>query len=205
MVALLDQLPALEAQVPSLAGRIDAKRVVVAGHSYGGFTAELLLGATTRDPSTGRREDLSDPRVLGGILLSAPGGADGLTPEWTRKGAFLDVDWSTMRKPVLVMIGETDLSAMTAKSADWHADAYVRTPPGRVCLVELAGVGHFLGGIGHAGTPAANDPDNAGAVTLVEEASFAWAQRLVNPSDKMWRAEMRRLSSTVGVRRSECR
>ena len=45
MTRILDQLDAIEAVVPRLPGRLDRSKVAVAGHSMGGHTASLLLGA----------------------------------------------------------------------------------------------------------------------------------------------------------------
>ena len=61
----LDQLLA-----SPLGARIDARRIVAAGHSYGANTTLLAAGAQVeRD---GRVLDLRDPRIQGAIVISAP-------------------------------------------------------------------------------------------------------------------------------------
>ncbi|MEU6125535.1 chlorophyllase, partial [Streptomyces sp. NPDC047123] len=78
---LLDEVGTLEAAVPGLAGRVDRGRVVVAGHSFGGQSAGVLVGLRVTDPSTGIAEDLSDPRVTASIQLATAGsGGQELTP-----------------------------------------------------------------------------------------------------------------------------
>jgi dienelactone hydrolase len=52
------------------AGRIDAARVVAAGHSYGANTAMLAVGAQVQ--RDGRTLDLRDKRFAAAVLLSAP-------------------------------------------------------------------------------------------------------------------------------------
>lgn len=53
-----------------LAGRIDARRIVAAGHSYGANTTLLAAGAQVeRD---GRMLNLRDPRIQAAIVISAP-------------------------------------------------------------------------------------------------------------------------------------
>jgi pimeloyl-ACP methyl ester carboxylesterase len=52
------------------APRIDAERIVAAGHSYGANTALLVAGA--RVERQGRVVDLREPRVRAAIVVSAP-------------------------------------------------------------------------------------------------------------------------------------
>lgn len=53
-----------------LAGRLDANRIVAAGHSYGANTVMLLVGAAV--PHGGEVLNLRDPRIKAAMLLSAP-------------------------------------------------------------------------------------------------------------------------------------
>ena len=74
---IIDQLTVLETAVPEIAGRLDHRRIAVVGHSMGGHTAGLLLGAQLTDED-GTRVSLAEPRITAGALLAAPGngGAD---------------------------------------------------------------------------------------------------------------------------------
>lgn len=147
MRRVLDGLDSIEAAVPQLRGRLDRERVAVVGHSMGGHTASLLLGA--RVVVDGADTDLSDPRIRAGVLLVAPGrGGDALRPEVAAAFPWLaTLDFSTMTPPVLVLAGEIDDSAaLTVSGPGWHADPYVLAP-GRKALVTLTGAGHGLGGV----------------------------------------------------------
>ena len=53
-----------------IAPRLDARRIVAAGHSYGANTALLAAGA--RVQREGRVIELRDPRVVAAIVVSAP-------------------------------------------------------------------------------------------------------------------------------------
>ncbi len=53
-----------------LASRIDADRIVAAGHSYGANTTLLAAGAQVE--RAGQRLDFRDPRIKAAIILSAP-------------------------------------------------------------------------------------------------------------------------------------
>lgn len=60
--------------LPSLAGRLDANRIVAAGHSYGANTTMLLVGAAVPRKTDAGNEvlNLRDPRIKAAMLLSAP-------------------------------------------------------------------------------------------------------------------------------------
>src|SRR2546423_1983897 len=63
MTHILDQLDEIEAAVPQLLGRVDRSKVAVVGHSMGGHTASLLLGARLTDPHDGTEVNLTEPRI----------------------------------------------------------------------------------------------------------------------------------------------
>ena len=59
--------------MPSMAGQLDASRIVAAGHSYGANTTMLLVGAAVPGKGdNGQVLNLRDPRIKAAILLSAP-------------------------------------------------------------------------------------------------------------------------------------
>lgn len=55
---------------PELAGRLDANRIVAAGHSYGANTTMLLAGA--RVERGGQTLQFKDPRIKAAVIISAP-------------------------------------------------------------------------------------------------------------------------------------
>lgn len=149
---ILDNLDLIVRMSPGLEGRADSSRIVVAGHSFGGHTAQGFLGAGPVDPETGKPAYVDDPRVMAGLLLAPPGqgGAD-LKPNW-RDRHYLSVTWATMKKPVFVVTGENDGDpssplAMSVRGTDWRADAYTHAPPGNACHWIVPGGSHYLGGI----------------------------------------------------------
>jgi predicted dienelactone hydrolase len=59
--------------MPNIAGRVDANRIVAAGHSYGANTTMLLAGAVVPGKGdNGQALNLRDPRIKAAMLLSAP-------------------------------------------------------------------------------------------------------------------------------------
>ncbi|AZL60523.1 dienelactone hydrolase [Tabrizicola piscis] len=177
--AILDQLDEVERQAPAVAGRLNHDRIAVAGHSFGGHTSALLLGARLQG------EDFSDPRIGAGVLLAAPGrGGGDLTSESAALFPFFDVDYSAIRKPILVVCGAEDNPHFTPRGPDWHADAFTDAP-GADALLTVSGVGHGLGGI--AGLDAketeAEVPD---ALEATRRLTLAWLCRSFGIDMKLW-------------------
>ncbi|WP_432065673.1 alpha/beta hydrolase family protein [Streptomyces sp. C10-9-1] len=189
MTRIIDRLDALEAAVPPLAGRLDRSRIAVAGHSMGGHTASLLLGARLTDPHDGTEVDLADPRITAGVLLAAPGrGGDALTAFTVENYAFfLTTDFSTMTAPALVVAGDKDDSAfLTVRGPSWHADPYTLSP-GPKSLLTLFGAEHGLGGISGYDAAETTDEDPE-RVTAVARLTQAYLRSALQPGDSAWQA-----------------
>ncbi|MEU6729533.1 chlorophyllase [Nonomuraea wenchangensis] len=184
---VLDRLDAVEAAVPGLAGRLDHDRIAVAGHSWGGQTASMLLGARVLDAAGRPGEDLSDRRVRAGVLLATPGsgGAD-LTPFAAEHFPFMNPDFTRMTTPALVVAGDQDRSALSVRGPDWFADPY-RLSPGGKSLLTLFGAEHSLGGI--VGPGAAETTDESPArVALIQRLTTAYLRTALDPGDPAWPA-----------------
>ncbi|MCL3992338.1 alpha/beta hydrolase family protein [Streptomyces lavenduligriseus] len=196
MTHVLDRLHLIEDAVPQLAGRLDRSRVAVAGHSMGGHTASLLLGARLTDPHDGTTVDLADSRIKAGVLLAAPGrGGDALTEFAAENYSFfLTTDFSTMKTPALVVAGDKDASAfLTVSGPDWHTDPYVLSP-GPKSLLTVFDAEHGLGGISGYDVAETTDenPERAAAV-----ATLAWAylRSELYPGDSAWQTAREALTA----------
>ncbi|MET8987325.1 chlorophyllase [Nonomuraea wenchangensis] len=184
---VLDRLDAVEAAVPGLAGRLDDDRIAVAGHSWGGQTASMLLGARVLDAAGRPGEDLSDRRVRAGVLFATPGsgGAD-LTPFAAEHFPFMNPDFTRMTTPALVVAGDQDRSALSVRGPDWFTDPY-RLSPGGKSLLTLFGAEHSLGGI--VGPGAAETTDESPArVALIQRLTTAYLRSALDPGDPAWPA-----------------
>lgn len=196
MSHILDRLDVIENAVPQLARRIDHTKVALAGHSLGGFTAALLLGAGLTDPETGRVAHLVEPRIKAGVLLAAPGrGGDVLNGPmaelWPIIGA---IDFSTMTAPALVVAGDKDDSRhFTDMGPDWHTDPYTLAP-GPKTLLTLFGAEHGLGGI--AGYDAAETTDeNPERVAALARLTAAYLHTRLRPGAPAWQTTCEALTT----------
>jgi predicted dienelactone hydrolase len=189
MKRILDQLDVIEAAVPQLPGRLDRSKVAVAGHSLGGHTASLLLGARLTDPHDGTEVNLAEPRIKAGVLLAAPGrGGDALS-EFAAKNYsfFLTNDFSEMTAPALVVTGDKDASPhLTVRGPDWHADPYLLSPRPK-SLLTLFDAEHGLGGVSgyDAAETTDENPERVAAVALL---TWAYLRTELYPGDSAWQA-----------------
>ncbi|MFB7653223.1 MULTISPECIES: alpha/beta hydrolase family protein [unclassified Streptomyces] len=196
MTRVLDQLDVLEEAVPQLSGRLDRDRVAVAGHSMGGHTASLLLGARLTDPDDGTEVNLTEPRIKAGVLLAAPGrGGDALSG-WAAANLpfLLTTDFSTMTTPALVVAGDKDDSAhLTVRGPEWHADPY-SLAPGPKSLLTLFDAEHGLGGIAGYDVAETTDED-PGRVAAVQRLTWAYLRGALYAGDTAWRAACEELTA----------
>lgn len=206
MTRILDSLDEIENAVPTIAGRLDRTKVAAIGHSLGGNTVAMLLGARSTDPTETGDGILIDSRVGAGVLLAAPGeGGDALSENAARNYVGIFPDYSTMTTQALVVAGDSDASPhLTVRGPDWHADAYHRSP-GHKCLLTLHGGRHGLGGI--AGYDAAEtkeeDPDR---LAVVQRLTWAYLRSALTPDDPAWSRACKALADHASSQgRVECK
>ena len=195
MSFILDHLSDIEAQAPFIQGRLDRNRVAVAGHSMGGHTASMLLGATLTDPDSqtgdgigpGEVVSLLEPRIKAGILLGCPGNGGADLSEFAAKNYsfFLGAKFTEMKTPTLVIAGGEDVSAyLSTRGADWFADPY-HLSTGPKILLTLCGGKHGLGGV--AGYDVAEtDDESLERVAVVQRLSWAYLRSTLYGGDRAW-------------------
>lgn len=132
IVLVLDSLAKLEEAVPSLVGRIDAKRIGVSGHSFGAYTA-MLIGGVTVDLGGEKGTSFRDERVMCILPISGQGtGQQGLT----------NTSWNGLTVPMMTITGTKD-RGVGGQAVDWKKEPYAFSPPGDKYLVVIEGAHHF--------------------------------------------------------------
>lgn len=207
MKRILDQLEFIEASVSQISGRLDRSRIAAAGHSLGGYTTSMLLGARLTDPNNGTEVAMGDSRIKAGVLLAAPGRGEADLSAFAAEhySFFLHTSFAEMTTPALVVAGDNDVSPhLTVRGADWHADPYFLST-GHKCLLTLFGAEHGLGGV--AGYDVAETTDeNPERVATVQQLTWAYLRTALYPEDPTWHtacAALMDIPNPLG--RVECR
>ncbi|CAM1505282.1 Fc.00g109190.m01.CDS01 [Cosmosporella sp. VM-42] len=186
MTRILDQLDDIEAAVPFLKGRLDRTKVAVAGHSLGGLTASVLLGATNTDPRDGTKTELVEKRIKAGVIIGGTGnGGSDLSEFGTGMVPFYGPDFGGMRTPALVVWGDEDSSPhLTIRGADWHADPYTLSPGPKTSFAVKGGK-HGFGGVSgwDAGETLDESPERLAAVQRV---TWAYLRSQLYKGDQAW-------------------
>lgn len=189
---IIDHLDAIEAAVPGLGGRLDKSRIAAAGHSMGGHTVAMLAGMKVTDPNTGEVVDLTETRIKNTVMFGTPGNGADLAPWASEHYSVLGTtDFSQMKRPALVVVGDKDMSPNFSAREDWRFDGY-NASPGPKCLLTVYGGGHMLGGISGFDAAETTDEDPQ-RVADVQWATWSYLRTGLYPDDPAWATVMREM------------
>lgn len=136
--------------------------VIVAGHSYGAYTAQLLAGTRLFDVGP-EFDHCAHPAVVGGILLSPQGSGDrGLTP----------ASWDGVDLPLLVVTATHDRGAR-GEGLQWRREPFDRARSRLRHLAVVRGGDHQLGGL-----PEQEPTGDVDVRTAVAATATAFADRV---------------------------
>ncbi|MGO4788647.1 alpha/beta hydrolase family protein [Paenibacillus sp. 2KB_20] len=196
MKRILDQLDLIEASVSGLSGRLDRSRIAAAGHSWGGQTVSMLLGARVLDAQGRPGEDMSDSRIKAGVLLATTGrgGAD-LSPFAAEHFPFMNPSFADMSTPTLVVAGDHDRSQLSTRGPDWFTDPYFLSS-GSKSLLTLFGAEHSLGGIPGYSVAETTD-ESPERVALIQQLTLAYLRNVLDLDDSSWPAARAALENSA--------
>lgn len=199
MRTILDRLDEIEEAAPAFKGRLDREKVAVVGHSMGGQTAGMLLGARLTDPKDPTAQDVNllEPRIKAGVILTAPGnGGDSLSEMAAANYTFFNPDFSHMTTRSFVVVGSDDASAhLTVRGPSWHEDPY-HFSPGAEALMTVLGGKHGLGGISGYDARETDDEDPE-RLEVVLRMTWAWLRSALDGDDRAWAAARAALETHV--------
>lgn len=185
LCAVLDNLDAIEATVPGLAGRLDRTKIAAVGHSAGGNTIGLVSGMTNIDPTDGSVYGEIEPRFAARVIMAAPGRGEDLDGQ---AGDFYPglkgSNFAGMTRDALIVTGEKDAHPFFASRATWRSDAFSESPSPKTNLVMLEAE-HMLGGI--SGFDAAETSDeNPERVAVLRAMIWAYLRSALFAGDTSW-------------------
>lgn len=193
---VLDELDHIVAAIAGLGDRIDRDRIALAGHSWGGQTTGMLLGARVLGADGQPGPDMTDPRVKAGVLLATTGIAgDDLTPFAAANFPFMRPDFTGSTTPTFVVAGDHDRSHLSTRGPDWFTDVYTHSPGARSLLTVFGGE-HSLGGI-HGYNAADTTDESPERVALIRETTWAYLRSALGIDDTAWKEAQLALARTA--------
>ncbi|TKV07670.1 chlorophyllase [Citrobacter sp. wls619] len=196
MAFCIDHLDELINSVPNLSTRAKKSDIAAVGFSMGGQTVSMLAGTTMRDPVSGKKMVKSDQRIKAFVTLGAPGNGNDVA-EWALKNypAITGVDYSTMTRDALIIVGDRDKNPQFSTRDDWRFDIY-KTSPAPKTLLTLVNTGHMLGGImGYdAYETSLTDDENPETLLFIQKMTTAYIRSKLNPTDNSWALAMNELN-----------
>ena len=129
----IDQMEKLNTNDPVLKGRVDMKRIGVAGHSFGAYTALASAGQVFSGP-LGIKVSFADPRVTAAIPMSAP----------FNKGQDPRKCFAKFATPCLHMTGTLDASPIGETSAEQRRIPYDSISGADQYLITFTGGDHMI-------------------------------------------------------------
>ncbi len=196
MTHIIDALAQIERDIPLLSGRLDHDRIAAVGHSMGGQTVGMLLGARLSDPKVAADQDVNmlEPRIKAGVLLTPPGrGGDNLSDFVRENFSELNPDYTHLSTPSLVVVGDADVNPfMTVKGPEWYRAAF-EDGPGATHLLTMLGAQHGLGGIAGYDAKETGDEDPDRLETVLRMIA-AYLRSSLNPADGIWKQAIKALA-----------
>ncbi len=165
IAALITALPTIDERLSDVT--LDAERVGVAGHSFGGWTTLATAGVSSQLLG---KSPWQDPRPRAFIALSPPGPS----------GEPLAGDYAACTRPMLVMTGSNDnqpafLARPGVESGPaWRRQSFDLLPAGDKLLAWFEGARHCTYSAGAGNVLSGEPPPDPAQVEAVAVITLAW-------------------------------
>lgn len=176
-IRFLDLGPAIVDKMEAFEGRINWTQIVAAGHSFGGHTIALLMGARPR--TADNEHCLVAHQLQAGVMLAPPGTVD-KTTEIGKAAPYLNLSYNSISEPTLVVAGKLDDSAHVQRDWRWHADPF-SLGSNQAQLLALPNSGHYLYGISGIAEREQGEPLDEDMVGLIAAAVGAFLKNAIEP------------------------
>ena len=113
--------------------KIDPQRVALAGHSAGAFTTQTAAGLKFFPRGRGRGIGMAEPRIKAFVVISGQG---------STRPSLRKESWEAMTRPMLVIAGSRDVSAVSDETPKSRRHPYELAPKGDKYLVYIDGATH---------------------------------------------------------------
>jgi len=187
MSFVLDSMAAIEGQIPALAGRIDAGKAAVAGHSFGGMIAMVKSGLHMQSDAGEDLRDYADPRFSAAVVMSGVG----LVPAMTNvpQVAYMTEDaFAGLTGPLIASGGTLDAGNVGTGVVypwEWRMAPYTLAPAGDKYSLVLQDADHYLGGLICRDNK--GGPDDPEAVHVVRAAQTAFLDAYLKNDERALR------------------
>ncbi|WP_371189400.1 alpha/beta hydrolase family protein [Thalassotalea maritima] len=135
---LQQSLAELVSQYPFLQNKFDAENLAIAGHSFGGFTAQLFAGAGTYNPDDERYHYIAIDNVKAVLAISPPG------PMFD---VITDKSWQKLSLPTFISTGTWDVDGRFFKTWQVHNMSFDTALPGDKYSLVTQGADHYFGNL----------------------------------------------------------
>jgi len=160
---VMDALPELAQQSPALAARMQVHNIAVAGHSFGAYTAQQMIGAGAFDEGAERWHYARDERVKAVVAISPPG------PMFS---TITEHSWRQVDKPMLVTTGTADVNEKFWPDWRLHLMSYETARLGHNHSLVVDGADHYLGNL--ICRPERDQPPQQEALRVINSVSVAF-------------------------------
>jgi len=169
---VLDSLGQLEQLVPELQGKMDADRLIAAGHSMGAGTVMLLNGVEMINPRDQSRMASTEDRFDVLIVISEPSN-NRMMPE---------EPWRLSRVPTFIATGSDDFSMVGARdgkksTSAWQLPPDATRPDQPHWYLYMEDSDHYLGGV--ICKTSAPGPKDYDGLNIINGASTAFLEAYI--------------------------